>query len=236
MFLSIIIITKNEENFLPKLLKSIKRQKVDFDYEIIVSDANSQDKTREIAKSFWCKITDGWLPAKWRNNGAKLAKWKWLLFLDADTIIPDNALQTWINKLENKKADIGTPYYIWYEKNTLKEKINSYFWLGTLISHNLYKYIVGWVCIFIKKDLFKKINWFDEDFYICEDFQFMKKAIQKGWKRINLLPFVQISTRRMKNTWWAKLFFLNMKYTIQFMFWKKFTNKYKKDYDLDYKK
>jgi len=236
MKLSIVIITKNEEQFLPKLLDSIKNQKVNFDYEIIVSDANSEDKTRQIAKQYKCKIVEWWLPAKWRNNWAKLAQWEWILFLDADTILSKNALQTWLDKLEEKKADIGTPYYIWYEKDTLKDKINSYMWLGTLITHNLYKYIVWWVAVFIKKDLFTKINWFDESFYICEDFDFIKRAIKAWWKRINLLPFVQISTRRMKNSWWIKLVFLNMKHTIQFMLWKKFTKDYKNSYNLDYDK
>ena len=110
MKLSVVIITKNEEKYLPWLLESIKSQKVNFDYEIIVSDANSTDKTRQIAKNFWCKIVDGWLPSKWRNEGAKVVKGEWILFLDADVIIPENALQTWIDKLEKKNADIWTPY------------------------------------------------------------------------------------------------------------------------------
>ena len=49
MKISIIIPTYNEEEYLPKLLESIKSQ--DFtDYEIIVADAQSDDNTREIAK------------------------------------------------------------------------------------------------------------------------------------------------------------------------------------------
>ncbi|MEN6592532.1 MAG: glycosyltransferase family A protein, partial [Methanobacterium sp.] len=58
MKISIIIPTYNEEEYLPYLLESIKRQ--DFtDYEVIVADAHSTDKTREIAKSFGAKIVDG---------------------------------------------------------------------------------------------------------------------------------------------------------------------------------
>ena len=46
MIFSIIIPTYNEEEYLPILLDSIKEQ--DFsDYEVIVADANSTDKTRE---------------------------------------------------------------------------------------------------------------------------------------------------------------------------------------------
>ena len=49
--LSIIIPAYNEERYLPKLLNCIKKQTYR-DYEVIVADANSKDKTRQIAKKF----------------------------------------------------------------------------------------------------------------------------------------------------------------------------------------
>ena len=53
--ISIIIPTWNEEECLPKLLECIKKQSYK-DYEIIVADANSKDKTVTIAKKHGCKI------------------------------------------------------------------------------------------------------------------------------------------------------------------------------------
>ena len=87
MHLSIVIITKNEQQYLPRLLHSIKMQEFK-DYEIIVSDAQSTDKTRAIAKSFGCKIVEGGLPSVGRNNGAKVANAPLILFLDADVVAP----------------------------------------------------------------------------------------------------------------------------------------------------
>jgi glycosyltransferase involved in cell wall biosynthesis len=78
--LSIIIITKNEEKYLPKLLNSIKKQNYK-NYEIIVSDAKSIDSTRKIAKKCNCKIINEGLPSIGRNNGAKYTKGDLLLFL-----------------------------------------------------------------------------------------------------------------------------------------------------------
>ena len=89
--LSIIIPTLNEEHYLPLLLESIKRQ--DFDshgYEIIIADADSRDKTLKIAQNYNCKVIDGGLPAKGKNKGAKVARGDLLLFLDADTVLPEN--------------------------------------------------------------------------------------------------------------------------------------------------
>ena len=81
--LSIIIPCKNEEEQLPKLLASIKRQTFT-DYEIIVADAHSKDRTREIAESFGARVVEGGMPGPGRNKGALQAQGTHLLFLDAD--------------------------------------------------------------------------------------------------------------------------------------------------------
>jgi len=85
--LSIIIPTLNEEKFLPHLLISLKEQTFK-DFEIIVADNNSTDATRSIALKSGAKMVEGGLPARGRNNGAKVARGEWLLFLDADVILP----------------------------------------------------------------------------------------------------------------------------------------------------
>src|SRR5437870_493328 len=85
--ISIIIPSLNEEQSLPLLLQSIKKQTIQ-PKEIIVADAFSTDKTRSIAKKFNCTVINGGLPGKGRNAGAKVATQDILLFLDADVILP----------------------------------------------------------------------------------------------------------------------------------------------------
>lgn len=58
MGLAIIIPAKNEEKTISYLLSSIKEQSIQ-DIKIIVSDANSKDKTKEIAKKYGCEIVEG---------------------------------------------------------------------------------------------------------------------------------------------------------------------------------
>lgn len=67
--ISIIVPTKNEERYLPGLLKSIKKQTVQ-PYEIIVADAGSTDRTVEIAKKYGAKVIKGGIPQVGRNKGA----------------------------------------------------------------------------------------------------------------------------------------------------------------------
>ena len=106
--LSIIIPTLNEEDYLPLLLESIKKQ--DFkNYEIIVADANSKDKTKKIAKNYGCRIAVGGSVARGRNQGAKISKGDLFLFIDADMFFPSSGFLTeLIRKFEKRKLKIAT--------------------------------------------------------------------------------------------------------------------------------
>ena len=89
-FISIIIPALNEEHFLPTLLKSLSMQ-TSKNFEVIVVDGRSKDKTVEKAKSFETKLPKlsvvvadhANLPYQ-RNFGAQKATGQWLVFLDAD--------------------------------------------------------------------------------------------------------------------------------------------------------
>ena len=83
VMLSVIIPTYNEENYLGVLLECLKNQTFR-DFEVIVADADSKDKTREIAKKTDTKIVKGGRQAFGRNNGAKSARGDILVFMDAD--------------------------------------------------------------------------------------------------------------------------------------------------------
>ena len=105
--LSIVIPTLNEENYLPRLLNCLKKQKFK-DYEIIVADADSKDKTREIAKSFGCRVVKGGLPSAGKNAGARISKGNLILFLDADVLLPDNFFENTLKEFKERKLCITT--------------------------------------------------------------------------------------------------------------------------------
>ena len=107
--LSIIIPTYNEEKYLPKLLKCVKKQTYK-NYEIIVADADSADKTRQIAKKYGCRVVKGGMPAIGRNNGAKAAKGDILLFLDADSLIGKDFVKDSLKDIEIRKLDVAGCY------------------------------------------------------------------------------------------------------------------------------
>lgn len=90
MFLSIGLITKNEEKYIDDCLSALMPIKNAIEAEIIVVDTGSDDKTVEIAK----KYTDKVFFFKWcndfsaaRNETLKYCEGEWYLFFDADEIL-----------------------------------------------------------------------------------------------------------------------------------------------------
>ena len=97
---SVIVPARNEEACLAECLGSLAGQSSP-DYEVIVVDDHSSDRTRAIAESFPVRvIAADPLPPGWSGKcnalwtGARVAKGKWLLFTDADTKhAPDSIAQ-----------------------------------------------------------------------------------------------------------------------------------------------
>ena len=78
---SVVVITKNEENNIADCLKSAA-----WADEIVVLDDNSSDKTVDVAKKFTDKISSRKMDIEGthRNYAYSLAKNNWVLSLDAD--------------------------------------------------------------------------------------------------------------------------------------------------------
>ena len=196
--LSIIIPTYNEEKYLPKLLKSIKNQTFK-DYEIIVSDNNSKDKTRQIAKEFGCKLVKGGnYPGISRNKGSKKAKGNFLLFVDADCLIPKNFLKSAMNEIETKNLDIAGCKVMPLSNKIVDNIAFSIYNLWIIATQFFYANASGHG-IFCKKILHNKIKGFNENIKLSEDMDYCKRAGKKGKFRILNSVIIHTSARRFDN-------------------------------------
>jgi glycosyltransferase involved in cell wall biosynthesis len=172
--LSIIIPTLNEENYLPILLDSIRNQGFK-DLEIIIADAGSKDKTIEIAKGFGCKIIKGGLPARGRNEGAKVARGNLFLFLDADTILPEDFFEKALKEFKERNLDIASFCLEAKTKSKFKKFLfDTFYNLPILILEKILAH--GAQAILVKKEIFEKVGGFDEEIKFAEDHSFMRKA------------------------------------------------------------
>ena len=109
--LSIIILTFNVERVIKACLDSVFSY-LKKDWEVIVIDNNSTDKTVKILKqvqddNFKLIITEENLGFAGGNNIAvQQAKGKYILFLNPDTIVEQNTISYCLNYLEDN-LDVG---------------------------------------------------------------------------------------------------------------------------------
>jgi glycosyltransferase involved in cell wall biosynthesis len=115
--LSVIVPARNEEDCLGACLGSLVSQsddgwKLGRDWELIVVDDGSTDRTLELAKSFAdvTVISPAALPKGWTGKAnaawtaAKQAQGEWLLFTDADTVHEPGDLRRALHEAEKHKV------------------------------------------------------------------------------------------------------------------------------------
>ena len=201
--LSIIIPTLNEEDYLPLLLDSIKEQDFD-DYEIIVADAGSVDKTLEIAKHYNCIITKGGKVAVGRNNGAKVAKGDMLFFLDADVILPENFLEKTINEFKERNLDV-----IGFKIHPFPHKEITYFFVNIFYNRiitkleNKFPHLSAGVLV--KREVFKILNGYDETIKFAEDYDLARRSVKLFKFGIIKSDELWVSDRRWRKDGWIKV-------------------------------
>ncbi len=195
--LSIIIPALNEEKYLPKLLGSIRAQSFT-DYEIIVADAHSSDRTREIVRLFHGRVVDGGLPSVGRNAGARVARGKFFLFLDADVILPKRTmLARLVAEFERRKLDIATCLLRPLTKNVIDHALHAAYNIYTVAIQKLVPHIPGFF-IFVRRTTHEKIGGFDETLDFAEDHEYARRAVRNGKAQFGFLlaSLAYVSPRR----------------------------------------
>ena len=189
-----VIPALNEEKYLGKTLESLQKQ--DFkNFEIIVVDNGSTDKTAQIAKSLGAKVI--FEPKKGvpfaRQAGFKKAKGEIIATTDADTILPQN----WLSKihqtfLKNPQAVAVTGFFDFYDSSII-------FRILFLLLSRLYflgSNSFSGTNIAIKKEAFEKIGGFNFNYLVGEDTDICRR-LKKIGRVIRLhSPLVKTSGRR----------------------------------------
>lgn len=197
MILSIIIPTYNEEEYLPVLLESIEKQSFG-DYEVIIADANSKDRTREIAEEHGCIVVDGGLPAVGRNNGAKVAKGEYLLFLDSDLELTDDYLRNALYEFRMERAGIAITQMLPMSQKVedkLFHDFANYFMIGV---ENIKPHGAGCYGIIVKKELHDECGGFNEELSFGEDTEYIERLAEKDRFKVLRNAKVGVSTRRLE--------------------------------------
>lgn len=193
--LTIVIPAKNEEQLLGHLLESVRRQTYEHvaTTTVYVADACSTDSTAEIARSFRnhlrIEVIPGGLPAEGRNAGARLARSRFVLFLDADVELGDRELiARAVNLMKRRRLHCTTTFIISKEQSlihNLMYGVNAFIQVSSKLSR---PFSPGAFMLF---DLarFNELGGFDErvryaeDFFLTRNVARRKFAVVPGWIR-----------------------------------------------------
>lgn len=216
--LTIVIPCKNEQNYIEHTLESINNQTGIDGVDVIVADARSNDNTLKILKAyrnnpttkFNLHIINGGPVAYARNQGAKFIKRKHIIFIDADTTLPDKmTLYFTYSLLEGTngfpKFDLVTCNFE-SRSNSLMSKIA--FKLFNFFRINFMKepFAVG-AYFATSRDAFIKAGKFDETVMHTEDYLLSRKYNREKFAILTSLTATQ-DDRRFKKMGYLKFLWM----------------------------
>lgn len=202
MKFSLVIPALNEEKYLPHILEDLKKQ-TDTDFEVIVVDGKSDDKTREVAHSFdayyplTVVVADKRNVSYQRNLGAERAKGDYLVFLDADTRIPATFLSGAQQLIRRYGYQLILPSMEW-DDTSQRAKILLSFVKSLIRASQVYgRPLATGGNFIVSKKVFDELHGFNENVLLSEDHDFVRRAYEHKVKaKIAKNVKVTISMRR----------------------------------------
>ncbi len=216
--LSIIIISTNEGHYLERCLESIFSHKHNFSFECIVIDNGSTDNTWEIItekfknpeiKPIKNEKKLGFIENN--NMGIKMAKGKYVLLLNPDTILKPDTLEKMIEFMEKTPDAAVSTCKIYFPSGEIQHNVRSFptpltYFIRILHIDKLFpnlktvrKYLlkdwdrnknsqVDWFItafFFMRKKAIEELGILDENLtqpFYCEDLEWCFRAKINGWK------------------------------------------------------
>lgn len=214
--ISIIIVSYNTKSFLLKCLESIDRNKPKkYSYEVIVVDNNSKDDSGEMVKKDFLDIRlienkENLGFSKANNIGVAQSKGRYVLFLNSDTEIEEDTIDTMVTFMDLHKDAGAATCAVLMPNGKIDDASHRGFptpWnafcyfsgLSKLIPYSMEfnGYNLAWkdldkihtidalagAFMIVRREVGNQVSWWDEDyFFYGEDLDFCYMLRQKGWK------------------------------------------------------
>ncbi|MDR1985241.1 MAG: glycosyltransferase family 2 protein [Prevotellaceae bacterium] len=212
MDVSIIIVNYNTKTLLKQCLKSVFEKTKDIEFEIIVVDNFSADGSQQMMKVEFPNVKLIESPenlgfGRANNLGAKSATGKYLMLLNSDTILRNNAIKILFDFID-KNAKIGIcggnlfnedkkpthsysslPCFTQELKRLLLIPNRNYF------NHTNKPQKVGYITgadLMIRAEIFNRLNGFDSDFFMYYEESELTYRVKKEGYKVYSVPQAEI--------------------------------------------
>jgi rSAM/selenodomain-associated transferase 2 len=209
--LSVVVPVLNEELNLSRITSHL-RSVIEQGHEVIIVDGGSTDNTLTIAY----EITDTVIISKkgralQMNSGASIASGKVVLFLHADTLLPENVAEI------ISAACVGESFWGRFDVRLSNNKY-VYRLIECMMNmrSSLTSIVTGDQAIFIEKSLFDRIGGFPE-IALMEDIE-ISRRLKKISKPVRLKSRVVTSSRRWERNGVFATVFLMWKLRLYYFF------------------
>jgi glycosyltransferase involved in cell wall biosynthesis len=230
--LTIVIPAKNESRNLPRLIRSLCSQ----DYaqlrstRIFVADAGSTDDTIAVAHSFanelCISVIPGGLPSVGRNEGARRASTRYVLFVDADVELADSTLLRRAVETMQRRNLYCLTTNVWCSGGSLLDR-------ALYAGNNFVQYFASWTKPFatgmfmmFSKEVFDRLGGFNERALYAEDYLLSKQisplrfgivtggvvTSNRRFQKMGRFTIVRMFFRTALNTYNEKYFFRDQNY------------------------
>ena len=206
--LSIVIPAHNEEVLLGATIDALHQaaRSVGEDYEIVVVDDSSTDRTADIAAAHAARVVraDVHQIAAARNAGARAAVGGMLVFVDADTIVQPQVLREAVEAM--REGAVGGGAGARFEGSAPR-------WAHAAIGFAAWILrTAGWAAgcfFFARREPFERVGGFDERYFASEEIHLSRALKRLG--RFVILPHAVLTSARkaevytMRHSLWLML-------------------------------
>lgn len=190
--ISVCVPAFKAEKHLAETLESLGAQTYS-NWELIVTEDGSRDRTEEIVRSFAGTLTQAvtyhrhdpnrGLPAT-RNHGISIAKGDWIALLDSDDLWTSNHLEAVALRAAKGDADLIHGGSILFDSDTgreLETRVPSTDDVAQFpVSLYLGRYVIQPSSVLLRRELWRKVGGFNPDFRYVEDREMWLRCARAG--------------------------------------------------------
>lgn len=187
--LSVIIPAFNEERYLPQTLTALLDAAAHMPCEVIVSDNQSTDRTRDIAARYGASVVTERVHniGKVKNTGARAATGEVIVFIDADTVVPASLLRHIAHAMraENCIGGAVAVDYTAFRRRWMRWYLKGWAFWGRFFN------MKQGAAQFCRRDAFQQVGGYDDTIYMGEDIEFYWRLSKYARRVGGILHFIQ---------------------------------------------